>query len=431
MEQAYSAARVSWELGQPLLPEHFLMQEGSLREELRMQLAMMSLPFWGIAALSWDAALLRTGKVRLLRCTLRLGTGALIDLPANAAPPPPEPKARPANGARVLPQDPLRVELALVEEGRARVPLYLHWRGDHRWADEQDELGIRQLVHSVVLSSRPTGDGVLASFKLAELEVDADGVWALSPAFVPALLDVVASPFFAPITQRAVASCALLREQLEQTIRMQGLAMYGKLAAQQCLRAVYQWQAFWAETDCAGVRKHPLEVFRALSQVYLAACVYHEQAPVPVAYDHDRLATSFADLLDLMAALVSRGVPHADHALFVEDDGMRVCVMPEPLRRAKKVFWVIERAHTADQLPDLAVKLAARSRVHAVHQRALAGVKYARSTPDYSHHFSERMAFYQLAVDTEEWSQACSEGQLVYYPRREVDGLRTFLHWSD
>jgi type VI secretion system protein ImpJ len=414
-----------------LLPEHFFMQEGSLREEQRLQLAMLSLPLWGISALSWDTALLRAGKVQLLRCTLRLSSGVLIDIPGNAGPPPVERSARAAGGGQVLPQQPLRSEFTLGEDGRKCVPLYVHWRGDHRWTDEQDELGIRQLVHSVVLSSRPSGDGVNASFKLGEFEVDADERWSLSPSYVPALLDVTDCPFFVPIVQRAVASCSLLREQLELCIRMQGLAIYGKLSAQQCLRAVYQWQAFWAETESLGVRKHPLEVFRALRDVYLAATVYYEQTPVAVVYEHEQLATSFGALLDLLVALVGRGVPHADHALFVEDDGMRVCVMPEPLRHAKKVFWVVERAHTADELSDVAVKLAAPSRVRTIHQRALAGVKYRRSTPDYSHHFSERMAFFQLAVETEEWSQACSEGQLVYYPRREVDGLRTFLHWSD
>ena len=68
-------------MGQPLLPEHFFAQEGSLREEIKLQLEMLPTPFWGVAALEWDALQLRAGRLCLSSLTLRLPTGEVIDVP--------------------------------------------------------------------------------------------------------------------------------------------------------------------------------------------------------------------------------------------------------------------------------------------------------------------------------------------------------------
>ena len=128
--------------------------------------------------------------------------------------------------------------------------------------------------------------------------------------------------------------------------------------------------------------------------------------------------------------MVARKGPALDYVMFVEEDGVRVAVLPEAAREAKLVYWLIERGHGADHVDPAGAKLAAPSRLRTVHQRALSGVRYELKPVAFRHHFSERIVFYQLDTQDEEWQQALSERRLIFYPRKELEGLRTFLHWQ-
>src|SRR5256885_277608 len=78
-------ARVRWELGQTLLPEHFQAQEGALLQESALRFRLHGLPAYGIAALRWNENLLREGVVSILSATLVMPSGQLLEVPHNAA----------------------------------------------------------------------------------------------------------------------------------------------------------------------------------------------------------------------------------------------------------------------------------------------------------------------------------------------------------
>lgn len=396
---------------------------------------MLPRPFWGLSELTWDEVQLKAGRLCLTSLSLRLQSGEIIDFPSNAAPPPNATAGSAAAGKRGVPVGPRRIELSLKDDGHQVVSVYLHWRGDHRFREldrDGGELSVPHLVRSIVLSSNPTPDGVNGVFKLGEFEADAKGHWAQVPTFLPALLNVTGSPFFEPFLQRAKSLAGTLRKRLEDTIRAQYLAMYTKLSAQQCLRVVYEFEAFIANVAPNIVKPHPEQVFSALRNVYIATCVYHEQPPgaYTLPYAHERAGDVFCALLDAFEAVVDRANPAADYAQFLEEDGVRVCVLPEAALEAESLYWLVERTHTADSFDPTGIKLAAASRLRTVHQRALPGIRYqARETP-FRHHFSERILFYRLDAESEEWQHARSEGQVVFYARPEIEGRRCFLHWQ-
>ena len=63
--QRYKLARVRWQVGQTLLPEHFRAQDESLSAEARLHGELSGLPQVGIASLVWSEAMLAEGSLSL------------------------------------------------------------------------------------------------------------------------------------------------------------------------------------------------------------------------------------------------------------------------------------------------------------------------------------------------------------------------------
>src|SRR5262245_11824831 len=82
-EEEYKLARVRWEVGQPLLPEHFLAQEGAFEAELRLRATLSGLPSYGVASLEWSAGRLNEGFVAIRSMTAVTKGGLVIQFPGN------------------------------------------------------------------------------------------------------------------------------------------------------------------------------------------------------------------------------------------------------------------------------------------------------------------------------------------------------------
>ena len=77
-------ARVHWQMGQTLLPEHFLAQEEALVADTIMRFRMRGIPAYGIASLKWNETLIREGVFSIQAVTLVMPSGLLLDIPGNA-----------------------------------------------------------------------------------------------------------------------------------------------------------------------------------------------------------------------------------------------------------------------------------------------------------------------------------------------------------
>ncbi|HVZ37360.1 MAG TPA: type VI secretion system baseplate subunit TssK, partial [Polyangiaceae bacterium] len=101
------------------------------------------------------------------------------------------------------------------------------------------------------------------------------------------------------------------------------------------------------------------------------------------------------------------------------------------LRRAKDVYFLVQKPSVSAQLDLRRVKLASESRIQAVHQRALRGIPFERlDSPPFVHGLASTVEFYALRPG-EEWDYAVSEGKLVLFEAPQLQGCRLYLYWRE
>jgi type VI secretion system protein ImpJ len=408
-------SRVYWQMGQALLPEHFYAQEESLREELSAHFGIRREPAWGIVRLVWDELRLRKGTIALQELTLLLPSGIMIDIPGNTAP----------------------AQLDLSVAGLTRAQVYLHLQSDHETVVEYPDAadgggGIERIVQKIELSTKPYSDTSAEVFALAELACGADGVWELVPSFCPSLTQIGPEPFFRSVLARADAIVKALRELLKKELSENHLAAEGQATAKQCLRGMYGFQALLLDIK-SGIHPHPYALFRGLRDLYLDVCMFHEAHPekLGLTYDHEAIADSVGALvseLEQQVQIVRADLPYVE---FRALDGRHVCTFDARLRRAKDVYFLVQKPSVSAQLDMRRVKLASESRILAVHQRALRGIPFERlDNPPFVHGLASTVEFYAL-LPGEEWDYAVSEGKLVLFDAPQLQGCRLYLYWRE
>ncbi|HET8933425.1 MAG TPA: type VI secretion system baseplate subunit TssK [Polyangiales bacterium] len=408
-------SRVYWHMGQALLPEHFYAQEEGLREELGAHFGIRTAPVWGVSRLQWDEFRLRKGTVALQQLTLLLRSGILIDIPGNSSP--------------------AQLDLSVAGVTRARV--YLHLQTDHeivveRSDDAADTSGIERIVQKIELSTKAYSDTSAEVFALAELACGADGMWALSPDFCPALSQIGAEPFFRGVLTRMDAVAKALRELLKKELSENYLAAEGQATAKGCLRGLYGFETFLVDVR-SGIRPHPYTVFRTLRELYLDVCMFRDVHPDKLthAYNHEDLARCIAELLEELERQVQIVRAELPYVEFLALDGRQECTFDQRLRRAKDVYFLVQKPSVSAQLDLRRVKLAAASRIQAVHQRALRGIPFERlDRPPFVHGLASTVEFFMLRPG-EEWDYAVSEGKLVLYDSPQLQGCRLYLYWRE
>lgn len=408
-------SRVYWHMGQALLPEHFYAQEEALREELSTHFAIRREPAWGVVRLVWDELRLRKGTVAIEELTLLLRSGIVIDLPGNTAP----------------------AQLDLSAAGVTRAQVYLHLQSGHDTIVEHTDAagdggGIERIVQKIELSTKAYSDTSAEVFALAELACGADGIWELVPSFCPALLQIGKEPFFRSVLTRMDAVAKALRELLKKELSENHLAAEGQATAKQCLRGLYGYQTFLVDVR-SGIRPHPYALFCVLRDLYLDVCMFREAHPDKLAlhYDHEAIAGCIGELLSELEQQVQIVRTELPYVEFRAHDGRQVCSFDARLRRAKDVYFLVQKPSVSAQLDMRRVKLASESRIQAVHQRALRGIPYERlDSPPFVHGLASTVEFYALRPG-EEWDYAVSEGKLVLFDAPQLQGSRLYLYWRE
>lgn len=409
----FQTARVNWRMGQSLLPGHFLAQESSLREDTLMRLRMLPTPQWGVGALQWDAYQLAKGMLSIQELVLVLPSGTLVDVPGNCHP----------------------VSFNLNGTGASRTAVYLHVHAAHVVAvadgGAADDESVERAMHRVTLSSAPYSDSAVQAFKLAEFEKGMDGTWTLSPDYIPPLLRVTNSPFFETNLRRVQALCSVLHQHLLEEVQENFLAAQSLLAVRETLKGFYRFRSTLANIG-KDLHPHPYDVFRAMHDLYIELCVLRGTEPAGVdVYAHEELHRSFGLLLEQLEGQVQLARATTPHAPFSRHEGVLVCRLPPAARKAKQVFWLVQKPSVTARIDLSAVRLASESRLALVHQRSLRGVPVQRlESPPFHHTFSSEVEFYTFALG-DEWDHVVREGKVAFFHRPELEQVRFSLYWRN
>jgi type VI secretion system protein ImpJ len=400
-------------MGQALLPEHFYAQEASLREEVHLRFRLQVAPAWGLGTLELDGFQLQKGIVSVKEMTLVLPSGNIIDIPGNTAP----------------------ATLNLNTTGSSLAPVYVHLESGYDIVavsqGEAGEEGIERVVQKVTLSSNATSETAAQSFKLAVFESDPDGIWSLRTDYLPPLVCVGRSaPLFEDQQRRMRGVARALRQTLLDEVEQNHLAGDSQGAAKQALRGVFAFEETVDDLE-SGIALHPYDVFRSLRAIYADISVFRGFDPMELRarYKHDELAESIEALLVALEEQAQIGGQKTPYVAFTAREGMLECALGAEVKRARDVFLLIKKPQVSTRLDLGGVKLASPTRLHAIYERALKGIPFARvDSPPFYHGFSSNVEFYSLASGSE-WDYVVREGKVVLFDAPPLAGSRLYLYW--
>ncbi len=406
-------AGVRWEMGQTLLPEHLRAQADSLLANTVLRFRMQGLPSHGIGRLKLNETLLDEGILSIQEMNLVMGSGLLLDLPGNA-------ELSPFN---------------LNVPGTTTVSVYLHVLKDIPPVDqtskgwqEETEVQIPKVVYRLVLSSEQGYPDAVESLKLAEFLKRPEATWQLSPDFIPPLLHVGRSPFLKKHLGELTEALELFQYNLSMDAAS-ALSGDSLFSVKQCLKSVYSARRFLANLT-SQVHLHPYFLYEMLFSLYVEVCFYRNATPEDflVSYDHGQLASlkNLMEILNKQMHLVRSRPPYVPFEL---RDNIYRLKLPEDIRQAAYVYFLVQKDQVMTTLSMENLKLAGLSRLSLIHKMALQGIPLKKvERPPFQHSFGAEVEFY-LIKEGEEWDHALNEMRVAFYERPDLKNSNFHLYW--
>ena len=410
--------RVQWEMGQALLPEHLVAQEDALAAEAALRFRAVGLPDYGIAGLQWNETLLVQGVLAVQNMILILRSGQLLGVRENAV-------VAPFN---------------LNVSGSARVPVYCHWLNGNACAPVPDQNAasaaggsngtVKRIVLQLVLNSEQAHPDAIETIKIAEFVKSPDGVWKLAPDYVPPLLRVGSSPFLCAQLEELNQMLDPFQTKLSQEIAVSYLSGDSMYSAKQCLKWALHIKRFTANL-LGQIHLHPYFVYEELKRFYTEVCFYQETMPqfMEDPYDHDRLGECFQRILGPLRHELQMVHQKSPYIPFDLKDGMYSVTLPDKLREAREVYFLVQKPHVNVKVVLEGFKMASVPRLPVVHKLALQGVPLKRvDRPPFQHRFGPEVDFHMI-VEGDEWDQALRDLSLSFYESAQLQGLKFYLYW--
>ena len=407
-------ARINWQMGQTLLPEHFVAQEESLLADTIARWRLWGLPASGIGALNLNDTLLVEGVLSLTSLTLVTNTGVLVDVPRNAV------------------ISPFNLNLPAT----ASVNVYCHLLKDPAASDEQDYGGDEdgeepsRMVHQLVLSSERGLSDAIETVKLGIFDKSPEGVWTLSRSYVPPLLRVGTSPYLKEQLEVLESSLEGFHYKLSQEIAASFLSGDALFTAKQCLKSVYRSQRFLANMK-EQVRPHPYLVYEVLKELLTEICFFRSTVPehVDSTYKHEDLAGCFKKIFDPLSEQMQLVQTKSPYLPFELQDGMYRCKLPTEIRQASDVYFLVQKSNVNKRVNVDDLKLSSFSRASLMHKLALVGCPLTRlDRPPFQHPFGPEVDFYQISPG-EEWDHALRELSVAFYVAPGLEKTKFFIYW--
>jgi len=408
-------ARVRWQVGQPLLPDHFQAQEGALSAEVRLYAELAGLPLVGISALELNRVLLAEGTLALTSLCAVLPGGYLVELPGNAT---------------VAP-------FSLEETGRSQLTVYLHLLRETRGAEglplyAEDPPSLQRALYVLQLSADPAVEGGLSSLALAGLSKDEHGRWRLSREQLPPLLRVGPHPFLEELFTQLDELLQQAHGQLRTSIRDSYVRGDRLSNARRALCSVRLLQALRMDM-LHGVHPPTYHLFDALRRLYFETCCYLETEPeeeLPP-YRHEEPGPGLLRWMELLNRSFRPQTSQRSYRPFECRDG-RFVLSPLPKDKpAPNDFYLLVRRQERDKPRGMeGVRLASPLRLPVVRRQALKGVPYRHVPyPSFPHSFDADIDWYQLTPESDEWQAILREDGLAFAVTPSFEGAQVFLFW--
>ncbi len=383
--------KVLWSKGALLTPQHLQLHDRFLEELVGFDLQALTYAPWGYARLAVDRDALAGGALVLAEARGLLPDGTPFDVPASDPAPPPKPLE-----PHWAPDAPwLDVHLALPEHrvgarnvasaavGGARYRAELTLRRDENTglAEKPVQLARRNLM---VLAGGETREGNV-SMPLARVVRGPGGALQLDPAFVPPLVDIVASEHVLGMVRRLVellsargATLAGLRRQ-----RNQGLADFG------VSDVANFWLLYTVNTHLPLFRHiyetrrgHPAQLFAAMSALAGALTTFSTRVhprTLP-SYDHNQAGPPLAALDETIRELLETVVP-ANHVALplrqVEPSVYATAIDQDRYLAAPQMYLALSAAVRPDEVARRApglVKVSSADQLERLIRQALPGL---------------------------------------------------------
>ena len=364
---------VLWAKGTLLTPQHLQAQDRYLEEIVRLQVNALAAFPWGLTTLEFDREALAGGTLVVRRAAGRFSDGLLFDAPAADPPPPP----RPLDASWRQDQRSMMASIAVPEyrpgarnvAGRAAAgtgaAATARWRAEEQLArDETTGLAERPIQiarpNLRLLLEGETLEGFV-TIPIARLLRAGTGEVTLDPTFVPAILDVAASPVLSGLAHRIVERVSAKASTLAGTRRQrnQGLADFS------VTDVASFWLLYTLNAHLPRLRHlhevrsgHPTELWEALLALTGALTTFAPSSRRLPAYEHANLGECFAALEVQLLELLETAVPEtavslplrqlrpAIQAVAVEQEGWLTApqwylAVSAPLRQVELVTKVL------------------------------------------------------------------------------------------
>lgn len=412
----HKIARVRWQAGQMLLPEHFRAQDEVLSSETLLSAELTGLPPVGIGGLELNRAQLAEGTFSLSSLTALMPGGHLVQVPGNAT---------------VAP-------VSLEETGRSRLTLYLHLMHETRGTEgillyAKDPPALHRALHVLQLSAEQALDGAISSLPLAELHKDELGRWELSREQLPPLLRASPHPFLDGLFSCLDELLEQAHGQLRTAIRDHYVRGDRLSNARRALCEVRRAQGLRADMR-HGLHPSTYHLFSMLRELYLQMCCYLECEPAEElpAYEHDAPGPGLWQWMKLLSGGLrpSQANRRTYQPLDCREGRFVISSLPQE-EPAPNDFYLLIRRHERDKPRALeGVKIASPLRLPLVRRQALKGLTFRHVPyPSFPHAFDSDIDWYQLTTEGEEWQAVLREGGLSLPVTPPLEGAQVFLFW--
>jgi type VI secretion system protein ImpJ len=347
-------SKVIWSEGMLLQPQHLQQHDRYLHNTIENRVGGMRPYAWGFTRLAIDEQLLAQGKLALLACAGVLPDGTTFNLPQDDALPEPLDIPEDARDAMVVLALPLRRQ-GIVETSFDAAPdsFARHRPVDYEAMDSNglDNSALMQ-VGSLRLRVALEKDVVNAYALLGlgrVIERRPDNRVVLDPAYCPPCLDFRAAPRLSAFADELVGLLNQRAQALAGRLSQPGVSGAAEIVDFLMLQLLNRSTPLFAHlAGASGL--HPERLYSELAQLAGELATFSRPdkraTPYPV-YRHDRLAESFAPLIDDVRAALSMVVDSRAVALQLEERqfGIRVAVVPDPELLRSATFVLAVNAH--------------------------------------------------------------------------------------
>lgn len=405
--------RVSWKVGQPLLPRHLVAQENSLIAHMHFSIKQIGFPYYGIGLLKWDDTLLTQGIVSISAATVIFPSGQLINIPGNAT---------------------IR-SLDLNETGKNRVTLYLQLLSKQNEEEDFLDSGLESEkiafgVNELELSDDNNAPLIEAAIKFGEFEKDLENKWKLRGDFIPPLLSIQGNPFL----KKTLLELKIKLEQFQNAIEM--VAVEGEdfegntLETNLCLLEIAKMRRLLMNIE-HHVATHPFYLYEAFSQYLDAISLLHKNKTnfKLIPYQHEKLGPLFSVMMESLA-LDEVSDLQISQLEFIKKDRCYVSEkLPKDLQDSKEVYLIVQKVDTTGNPNIEGLKVSAYSRLMNTVIFGVQGIPIIRiERAPFNHNFSRRANIYTIEKGIE-WGHALKEGRIAFDYKDNTKDVQAFLYW--